>query len=65
MGTEKNKQVVLDFYAAEARGDMGACFALLANDISWTNIGAKKFSGTCERKQALAGELLGPLFGAK
>ena len=28
MGIEENKQVVLDFYEAGARGDMDACFAL-------------------------------------
>lgn len=63
MSIEKNKQVVLDFYAAGARGDMDACFSLLADDISWTNIGTTKFSGTYEGKQALVERLLGPLFG--
>ncbi len=63
MGIAENKQIVLDFYAAGARGDMEACFALLADDITWTNIGSTKFSGTYEGKQALIGQLLGPLFG--
>ena len=39
MGIAENKQVVLDFYDAGARGDMDACFALLAGKITWTNIG--------------------------
>ena len=63
MSIEKNKQVVLDFYAAGARGDMDTCFSLLADDITWTNIGTTKFSGTYEGKQALVEQLLGPLFG--
>ena len=63
MGIAANKQVVLDFYEAGARGDMDACFALLADDVKWTNIGSTKFSGTYIGKQALAENLLGPLFG--
>ncbi len=62
MGIAENKQVVLDFYEAGARGDMDACFALLADDIRWTNIGSTKFSGTYVGKQALLDDLLGPLF---
>lgn len=41
---------------------MDACFDLLADDISWTNIGNTRFSGTYVGKQALAENLLGPLF---
>lgn len=63
MGIAENKQIVLDFYEAGARGDMDACFALLADDITWTNIGTTKFSGTYAGKQALVEQLLGPLFG--
>ena len=62
MGIAENKQIVLDFYEAGARGDMDTCFALLADDITWTNIGATKFSGTYIGKQALVENLLGPLF---
>ena len=63
MSIEDNKKVVLDFYAAGARGDMDTCFALLADDITWTNIGSTKLSGTYVGKQALVEQLLGPLFG--
>ena len=63
MGIAENKQVVLDFYDAGDRGDLDACFALLADDITWTNIGSTKFSGTYVGKQALVEQLLGPLFG--
>lgn len=62
MGIAENKQVVLDFYDAGARGDMDACFALLADDVTWTNIGSTKFSGTYIGKQAIAEDLLGLLF---
>ena len=62
MGIAENKQVVLDFYEAGARGDMDACFALLADDVTWTNIGSTKFSGTYIGKQAIVDDLLGPLF---
>lgn len=63
MGIAENKQVVLNFYEAGARGDMDGCFALLADDVAWTNIGSTRFSGTYIGKQALAEDLLGPLFG--
>ncbi|MDH7943428.1 nuclear transport factor 2 family protein [Pseudohongiella sp. SYSU M77423] len=59
---KQNKQLVLDFYEAGARGDTDACFALLSDDISWTNIGSTRFSGTFQGKQSLAENLLGPLF---
>jgi ketosteroid isomerase-like protein len=63
MSASDNKQVVLDFYAAGARGDMDTCMALLADDVTWTNIGATRFSGTYVGKKALVEQLLGPLFG--
>ncbi len=62
MSIAKNKQVVLNFYAAAARGDLDSCFALLADDVVWINIGTTKFSGTYRGKQALIEQLLGPLF---
>lgn len=62
MGIEENKQIVLEFYAAGARGDTDACLALLADDITWINIGSTKFSGTYSGKQVLVDQLLGPLF---
>ena len=62
MEITENKQVVLDFYEAGARGDMDACFALLADEVTWTNIGSTKFSGTYIGKQAISEDLSGPLF---
>ena len=63
MSVEDNKQVVQEFFAAGERGDMDACFSLLADDITWTNIGSTAFSGSYVGKQALIEELIGPLFG--
>ena len=34
MGIAENKQVVIDFYEAGARGDMETCLALMADDIT-------------------------------
>lgn len=62
MSIEENKQVVMDFYDAAARGDMDRCFAILADDVTWTNIGTTKFSGTYSGKQDLIENLLGPVF---
>jgi ketosteroid isomerase-like protein len=62
MGIAENKQVVIDFYDAAGRGDIDTCFALLADDIQWTNIGTTRLSGTYQGKQDLVERLLGPLF---
>jgi ketosteroid isomerase-like protein len=62
VGIAENKQVVVDFYEAAGRGDMDQCFALLADDITWTNIGTTRLSGTYKGKQELVERLLGPLF---
>lgn len=53
MGIAENKEVVLSFYDAAARGDMERCFALLADDVTWTNIGTTRFSGTYAGKKVL------------
>jgi ketosteroid isomerase-like protein len=63
MGINENKQLVIDFYEAGARGDMETCLDLLSDDVTWTNIGTTQFSGTFSGKQALMEQLLGPLFG--
>jgi len=63
LGIVENKQIVLDFYDAGARGDMDACLALLSDDIVWTNIGSTRYSGTYTGKQMFLEQLLGPLFG--
>ena len=62
MSIADNKQVVLDFFAAGERGDIEACLALLADDVTWTNVGTTDFSGTYAGKQAVMQDLIGPLF---
>ena len=63
MGVEENKQIVRSFYEAANRGDFEACFALLSDDIVWTNMGSTRLSGTYRGKAELMEKLLGPLFG--
>jgi ketosteroid isomerase-like protein len=58
-----NKQIIQAFYDSGNRGDLGGCLALLADDVRWTNIGATRFSGTYDGKEALVEGLLGPVFG--
>jgi ketosteroid isomerase-like protein len=63
MNVEQNKQIVQNFFEAGNRGEMERCMELLADDISWTDIGTTKFSGTYVGKDTLSKDLLGPLFG--
>jgi len=63
MGISQNKQIVREFFEAGNRGDMERCIELLADDISWTDIGTTRFSGTYVGKEELSANLLGPLFG--
>jgi ketosteroid isomerase-like protein len=63
MSTESNKKLMKAFYEAGARGDMEVCFEMLADDVTWTNIGSTKFSGTYRGKAQLLEKLLLPLFG--
>jgi uncharacterized protein len=63
MSTAENKQIIEAFYAASNRGDMDSCLALLADDVTWTNIGSTKYSGRFVGKDALIANLLGPVFG--
>ena len=63
MTAQENKNIVERFYAAGNSGDMETCFDLIADDITWTNIGTTAFSGTYRGKQELTEKLLGPLFG--
>lgn len=63
MGTEENKRLIHSFFEAGNRGDMDTCLALMADEVTWTNIGTTKYSGTFEGKQTLVENLLGPVFG--
>ena len=59
----ENKEIVRAFFEAGNRGDFDTCFAMIADDITWTNIGATSLSGTFRGKADLMQNLLGPLFG--
>jgi len=62
VSVEDNKRVVMRFYEAGNAGDMETCVGLLADDITWTNIGTTSVSGVYRGKQELMEKLLGPLF---
>jgi uncharacterized protein len=64
MSTESNKKAVADFYRLAAAGEIDACFALMADDVVWHNIGSTRFSGSFRGRDAILNDLLGPLFGA-
>jgi uncharacterized protein len=63
MALTTNKQIVQAFYEAANRGDMDRCFSYLADDVTWTNIGSTKYSGTFRGKAELVTKLLQPVFG--
>jgi ketosteroid isomerase-like protein len=62
MALAENKQVVRTFFDAGNRGDLESCLRLMADDVTWTNIGSTKYSGTFVGKEVLIANLLGPLF---
>ena len=62
MAGNEAASVVLKFFELSAAGDMDACFALLADEVTWTNIGTTRFSGTYAGKEAVINDLVGPLF---
>jgi ketosteroid isomerase-like protein len=63
MSLAENKQIAQAFYDAANRGDMEECFGWLASDVTWTNIGSTKYSGTYVGKSDLVTRLLEPVFG--
>ena len=62
MADNEAAAVVLKFFELSAAGDMDACFALLADEVTWTNIGTTRFSGTYAGKESVINDLVGPLF---
>lgn len=57
-----NKATVKAFYAAGDSGELDRALGLLADNVTWTNIGSTDFSGTFSGKEALIAELLEPVF---
>ena len=62
MTLAENKQIVRTLFDAGNRGELEGCLSLMADDVTWTNIGSTKYSGTFVGKEALIANLLGPLF---
>jgi ketosteroid isomerase-like protein len=62
MSVEDNKQIVREFFEAGNRGDMERCMALVADDVSWTDMGTMKFAGTYVGRDNVTANLLMPLF---
>lgn len=62
MSIEENKRIIQAFFEASNHGDMDTCIGLLADDVTWTNIGSTKYSGTFAGKDVLLANLVGPLF---
>ena len=58
-----NKLIVQTFYDSANRGDMETCMSQLADDVTWTNIGSTKYSGSFHGKTDLVTRLLQPVFG--
>jgi ketosteroid isomerase-like protein len=63
MGVAENKRIVQAFYDAANRGDTEGFLGQLADDVTWTNIGSTKYSGTYVGKNDLVTKLVEPLFG--
>ena len=63
MSAEESKRVIQAFYDAGNVGDVDKLLGLLSDDIQWTNIGTTKYSMTCNGKQDLVENLIGPVFG--
>jgi hypothetical protein len=69
MGTAENKKLIQDAFAGWARGDTGAFFNLLADDVRWTVIGSTPVSRTYASRDAfvegaakpLTAKLAGPI----
>ena len=63
MSSEENKRIVRSFYEAGNRGDLQECLSLLDEQVTWTNIGTTRYSGSFAGKGVLVEQLLGPVFG--
>jgi ketosteroid isomerase-like protein len=62
MTTEANKAIATAFFEHANTGDMESSLQLLSDDLVWTGVGTASLSGTYRGKQAVMGELMGPLF---
>ena len=68
MSTAENKQLITEAFAAWGRGENGAVFKLMSDDLRWTIIGKSPVSGVFNSKKeflavakAMTEELTAPL----
>ena len=61
MSATENKKLVEDAFAKWSRGDGGAFFSLLADDVRWTVIGSTPVSRTYTSKRAFQEGAVKPL----
>ena len=61
MSTTENRKLVEDAFAKWSRGDGGAFFSLLADDVRWTVIGSTPVSRTYTSKPAFQEGAVQPL----
>lgn len=61
MSATQNKQLLQHVFAETAKGNGRPFVEALADDVNWSIIGSTAWSRTYRGKQAVLGELLGPL----
>jgi len=61
MNASENKQLLQTIYAELSQGNSAPLVESMAEDVRWTITGNTAWSGTYQGKQAVLGELLGPL----
>jgi ketosteroid isomerase-like protein len=61
--TTDNKAIARAFYEAANGGELPRSLELLADDVTWTNIGSTLFSGTFTGKQTVMDNLLVRVLG--
>jgi len=61
MGAAENKQLLQRIFADLESGEPGPFIGVLADDVRWTIVGSTDWSRTYDGKNAVLGELLGPL----
>jgi hypothetical protein len=61
MGTEANKRVVLDAYAAITEGNLDGFMDRLTDDVRWTFFGTHRYAGTFRGKDDIRDNLFSSL----
>jgi ketosteroid isomerase-like protein len=61
VGTNENRQLITEAFAAWSGGDSQPFFGLVAADVTWNVIGSTSVSGSYASKAAFDADALGPL----